>query len=52
MELAKCARCGGETQLYQQNIPICLACIEAEEKVRERREHPRAPDLKTKAANR
>jgi hypothetical protein len=26
--MAKCSRCGNETELYDGGVPICLACVE------------------------
>ena len=51
MEVAKCARCGADTQLFLREIPVCVACIEAEEKARERQEDPKRTDSKTKAVS-
>ena len=29
--MAKCTRCGKETELYEAGIPICPACIDERE---------------------
>jgi hypothetical protein len=29
--MAKCKNCGAETELYSADIPMCLACVEAED---------------------
>ena len=26
--MAKCKRCGKETELYEAGVPLCLACID------------------------
>jgi hypothetical protein len=26
--MAKCHRCGAETQLYVSGVPVCLACVD------------------------
>ena len=30
--MAKCKRCGKETELYEAGVPLCLACIDEREK--------------------
>ncbi len=29
--MAKCKNCGAETELYAADVPMCLACAEAED---------------------
>jgi len=29
--MAKCSRCGAETQLFDNGVPICLPCASAQE---------------------
>jgi len=36
--MAKCTRCGKETELYEAGIPICPACIDEREGKRRPRE--------------
>jgi len=42
--MANCGRCGKETELYDVGIPICLACINEQERKRGQLEKwPRQP---------
>ena len=28
--MAKCIRCGSETQLYNGGIPVCISCVDTQ----------------------
>ena len=44
--MAKCRRCGKETELYEAGIPICVACIDERDK---KSDCPKRPSEKKRA---
>jgi len=51
--MAKCNRCGKETELYEAGVPICPSCLDEQDRKRssvKKPPHPLAPDNPSEGA--